>query len=38
VYTSDRVLDETILGVDEVDAEAGETNPLKRIEQREMKI
>jgi hypothetical protein len=30
VYSPDRVLNETILGVNEVHAEAGEANPLTR--------
>jgi hypothetical protein len=30
VYSPDRVLNETILGVNEVHAEAGEANPLRR--------
>jgi hypothetical protein len=38
MYSSDRVLNETILGIDEVHAEAGETNPLRKREFRERKI
>jgi hypothetical protein len=38
MYSSDRVLNETILGIDEVHAEAGEANPLRKREFRETKI
>jgi hypothetical protein len=37
MYSTDRVLNESILGVDEVHAEAGETNPLRKRDFRETK-
>jgi hypothetical protein len=38
VNSADRVLNETILGVDKVNAKTGETDPLKRSNFREINI